>query len=133
MTEQLRLSPIGYVECPVTEGRLPDGWEAIESRIVLHPELAGGLEGLKARRKLLVVFWFHRSEGFELLQHPKGDVARPKRGVFTLRSPHRPNPIGITVVDLLAIEGNVLRVRGLDAFDGTPVLDIKPVRNGTEG
>ena len=132
MTEQLRLSPIGYVECAAAEATPRDGWEEIESRVVLRSDLAGGLEGLSGGRKILVVFWFHRSDGFELLQHPKGDPTRPKRGVFTLRSPRRPNPIGVTVVDLLEIEGNVLRVRGLDAFDGTPVLDIKPVRNGKE-
>jgi tRNA-Thr(GGU) m(6)t(6)A37 methyltransferase TsaA len=74
----------------------------------------------------MVVFYFHRSQGYDLTQHPRGDPRRPKRGVFTLRSPRRPNPIGVTVVDLVAIEGNVLRVRGLDAINGTPVLDIKP-------
>ena len=76
---------------------------------------------------LLVVFVFHRSEGHELLQHPRGDRSRPKRGVFALRSPNRPNPIGVTEVELIAIEGSILTVRGLDAIDGTPVLDLKPV------
>jgi tRNA-Thr(GGU) m(6)t(6)A37 methyltransferase TsaA len=61
-----------------------------------------------------------------LLQHPRGDRNRPRRGVFALRSPRRPNPIGITVVDLIDVQGNVLRVQGLDAINGTPVLDIKP-------
>ena len=60
-----------------------------------------------------------------LLQHPRGDRSRPRRGVFALHTPYRPNPIGVTVVDLLSVEGNVLRVRGLDALNGTPVLDIK--------
>ena len=73
----------------------------------------------------MVLFYFHRSTGYELSQHPCGDRTRPKRGVFTLRSPHRPNPIGVTVVELLAINGNVLRVRGLDACNGTPILDLK--------
>jgi tRNA-Thr(GGU) m(6)t(6)A37 methyltransferase TsaA len=72
------------------------------------------------------VFYFHHAQGFDLLQHPRRDTARPRRGVFALRSPRRPNPIGVTVVDLLSVEGNVLRVRGLDAIDGTPVLDLKP-------
>ena len=75
---------------------------------------------------LLVVFVFHRSQGFDLLQHPRGNQSRPKRGVFALRSPNRPNPIGITEVELLAIEGNILTVSGLDAINGTPVLDLKP-------
>jgi formylmethanofuran dehydrogenase subunit E len=74
----------------------------------------------------MVVFYFHRSRGFDLLQHPRGDKSRPRRGVFSLRSPRRPNPIGVTVVDLVAIDGNVLHVQGLDAINGTPVLDLKP-------
>jgi tRNA-Thr(GGU) m(6)t(6)A37 methyltransferase TsaA len=73
----------------------------------------------------MVVFYFHRSQGFDLLQHPRGDRSCPKRGVFALRSPRRPNTIGVTVVDLVDVEKNILRVRGLDALDGTPVLDLK--------
>jgi tRNA-Thr(GGU) m(6)t(6)A37 methyltransferase TsaA len=98
-----------------------------ESRIVLDPALTGGLAGLEAGQQVMVVFYFHRSQGYDLAQHPRGDTSRPKRGVFALRSPRRPNPIGVTIVDLLAIEENVLRVRGLDAINGTPVLDLKPV------
>ncbi|MGD2135920.1 MAG: tRNA (N6-threonylcarbamoyladenosine(37)-N6)-methyltransferase TrmO, partial [Gemmatimonadales bacterium] len=97
-----------------------------ESRIVVDRSLTEGLSGLKVGQQLAVVFWFHQSRGYDLLQHPRGDETRPKRGVFALRSPRRPNPIGITRVELLAIEGNVLRVRGLDALDGSPVLDLKP-------
>ena len=97
-----------------------------ESRIVLNPDLSEGLQGIEPGQQILVIFYFHRSEGFDLLQHPQGDRSRPKRGVFTLRSPRRPNPIGATIVDVLAVDGNVLRVGGLDAINGTPVLDIKP-------
>ena len=64
--------------------------------------------------------------GRELQQHPRRDTNRPKRGVFALRTPQRPNPIGVTIVDLVRVEGNVLFVRGLDAINGTPVLDLKP-------
>ena len=85
---------------------------AVDSRIVLDPSLTEGLKG--------------RSQGFDLLQHPQGDTSRPQRGVFALRSPRRPNGIGVTVVDLVSVEGNVLLVRGLDAFNATPVLDLKP-------
>lgn len=73
----------------------------------------------------MVVFYFHRSQGYDLCQHPRGDQSRPQRGVFALRSPRRPNPIGVTEVELMAVERNVLRVRGLDAINGTPVLDLK--------
>ena len=82
--------------------------------------------GLEPGRRITVVFSFDRSRGFDLLQHPRGDRSRPRRGVFALCSPHRPNAIGVTEVDLVAADGNVLRVRGLDAINGTPVLDIKP-------
>jgi tRNA-Thr(GGU) m(6)t(6)A37 methyltransferase TsaA len=74
----------------------------------------------------MVVYYFHRSDDYELCQHPQGDRNRSRRGVFSLRSPRRPNPIGVTVVDLVAIEGNMLRVQSLDAINGTPVLDLKP-------
>jgi tRNA-Thr(GGU) m(6)t(6)A37 methyltransferase TsaA len=99
----------------------------IESRIVLDPALSEGLQGLESGQHVMVLFHFHHSEGYDLLQHPRGDTSRPKRGVFALHTPRRPNRIGVTTVDLMAVEGNVLRVRGLDAIHGTPVLDIKLV------
>jgi len=117
---------IGYVENDFDEPAAPDRIRASESQITLDPSLVEGLRGLEPGRKIMVVFHFHRSHGFELLQHPRGDRSRLRHGVFALRSPYRPNPIGVTVVDLVAIEGNLLHVRGLDAIDGTPVLDIKP-------
>jgi tRNA-Thr(GGU) m(6)t(6)A37 methyltransferase TsaA len=117
---------IGCVENDFDEPAPPPEIRAIESRIVIDPSLTEGLRGLKPGRRIMVVFYFHRSQGFDLLQHPQGDRSRPRRGVFALRSPRRPNPIGVTVVDLVAIEGNVLRVRGLDAINNTPVLDLKP-------
>jgi tRNA-Thr(GGU) m(6)t(6)A37 methyltransferase TsaA len=119
--------PIGYVENEVVEPVGPDGMRDIESRIVLDPELSQGLQGLESGQRLMVLFHFHRSEGYDLLQHPRGDTSRPKRGVFALHTPRRPNRIGVTTVDLLEVKGNVLRVRGLDAIHGTPVLDIKLV------
>lgn len=119
-------TPIGYVhnhfDKPVAPGLIREG----ESRIVLAPEFAGGLKGVEPGHQLVVVFHFHLSDGYELLQHPRHDPARPPRGVFALRSPRRPNPIGITTVELVSIEGNVLFVRDLDAINGTPVLDLKP-------
>jgi tRNA-Thr(GGU) m(6)t(6)A37 methyltransferase TsaA len=118
--------PIGHVENGLPLGTTGDDLRAAESRIVLEEELVPALEGLGKESRILVVFHFHRSEGWELLQHPRGDATRPKRGVFALRSPRRPNGIGVTEVDLLEIDGNILRVRGLDAVDGTPVLDLKP-------
>ncbi len=118
--------PIGHVENSFDEPAAPDVIASAESRIILHPTLAEGLEGVEEGQQLMVIFHFHRSSGYELRQHPGGDTSRPRRGVFALRGPHRPNPIGVTVVEVLAVEGNTLRVRGLDAINGTPVLDLKP-------
>jgi formylmethanofuran dehydrogenase subunit E len=125
--ETYQFRAIGYVENEFQEPTKPDTLRASRSRIVLAPELLEGLTGLESGMALLVVFVFHRAEGYDLLQHPRGDRSRPKRGVFALRSPNRPNPIGIAEVDLIAVEGNILTVHGLDAINSTPVLDLKPV------
>lgn len=117
---------IGHVENEFDEPKTPDKIRSAESRIALDPTLTEGLKGLEPGQKVLVLFDFHLARGFNLLQHPRGDESRPRRGVFALRSANRPNAIGVSEVDLLAIEGNVLRVRGLDAIHGTPVLDLKP-------
>ena len=126
LEEAIVYRAIGHVENEFDEPAAPYKIRAVESRIVLDPSLEQGLRGLGPGRQIMVIFYFHRSQGFDLLQHPQGDRSRPRRGVFALRSPYRPNPIGVTVVDLVALEGNVLRVRGLDAINGTPVLDLKP-------
>ncbi len=116
---------IGYVESrPPNEAStddLPD-----ESLLVLQPDLAVGLDGVAPGDRLLVVFVFDRAGECELRQHPKGDRSRDLRGVFALRSPRRPNPIGVTIVEVLKIDGNTVWVRGLDAWPGTPILDLKP-------
>jgi formylmethanofuran dehydrogenase subunit E len=117
---------IGYVKNGFDEPASPSEIRAVESLVVIDPSLVAGLQGLEPGQRIMIVFCFHRSEGFDLLQHPQGDPNRPRRGVFALRSPRRPNPIGVTVVDLVAIQANVLRVQGLDAINGTPVLDLKP-------
>lgn len=114
----MELSPIGIVRA--VRGDV--------SEIEIVPELADGLYRLEESENLLVLFYFDRSEGFELRVHPKGDENNPLVGVFASRSPRRPNPIGATVVKLQRIDGNVLTVSGLDAWEGTPVLDIKPDR-----
>ena len=118
--------PIGVIENGLPLGTPRDDLVAAEATITLFPEFTLGLRGLEKESKILVVFHFHLSEGWDLLQHPRGDSTREKRGVFALKSPRRPNGVGVTEVDLLEIEGNVLRVRGLDAVDGTPVFDLKP-------
>jgi tRNA-Thr(GGU) m(6)t(6)A37 methyltransferase TsaA len=119
---------IGVVENDFDDPVDPDRLQAVESQVIIDNTLVDGLEGLESGQQIMVIFHFHKvPKNYELHQHPRGDSNRPQRGVFALRSPHRPNPIGVTVVDLLRIEGNVLYVRGLDALNDTPVLDIKPI------
>lgn len=130
MMEKVTYKPIGIVENEINERLRPDRIQMVESRLILDPELSEGLQGLEPGYRIMVIFHFHRSEGYQLVQFPRGDKSRSPRGVFALRSPHRPNAIGVTVVEIVAIDGNVLRVRDLDAINGTPILDLKPVRDG---
>jgi tRNA-Thr(GGU) m(6)t(6)A37 methyltransferase TsaA len=126
MNESITYRPIGYVENLFHTRNKPDTIRAGHSLIRLDPDLVQGLQGLEVGQKIIVLFHCHLSEGQGLLQHPRGITARPKQGVFSLRSSIRPNPIGVTVAEIVAIDGNVLRVSGLDALNGSPVLDIKP-------
>lgn len=125
--ESITLTAIGYVENSYQMPAPAEQIRAVESRIVLDPRLVDGLHGYQPGEQMIVIFCFHRSDGYDLRQHPRGDQSRSKLGVFKLRSPYRPNPIGMSVVTLVSIEGNIIRVRDLDAINGSPVLDIKPV------
>lgn len=121
------LRPIGVVRNSISSGGREVRWEAVESDILLDPVWAEALEGITGFSHVWVLFCFSQSAPPESLRtHPQGRADVPLVGRFATRSPSRPNPIGMTPVELLAVEGNCLRVRGLDAFDGTPVLDIKP-------
>jgi len=125
--KRIELWPVGLVEREL-EGSAR--WEELASRparIRVWPEFREGLAGVEPGDKILVLFWLDRADRGRLLVHPRGDLARPLRGVFATRSPHRPNPIGATVVKVLAVdkEKGILLVEGLDALDGSPVLDIK--------
>lgn len=123
----LTLRPIGHVENDVRKGAQAI-WEDVESRIVLNARWAEALPGLDEFSHIVVVFWLDIPDETEvsLRVHPEARQDMPLVGLFATRTPHRPNPIGLTTVELLSVEGTTLRVRGLDAFDGTPVLDIKP-------
>jgi tRNA (adenine37-N6)-methyltransferase len=118
--------PIGVISNEFDETSQKSQIKTGQSQIILDAKLTRGLQGLEPGQSLMVLFHLNRVRDFDLLQHPRGDRERPKRGVFSLRSPRRPNPIGVTVVKLISIDGNLLTVIGLDAFDGTPVLDLKP-------
>ncbi len=122
----ITIYPIGIIE---NEFNTLDDWDRVkenESLITLYPSLVNGLQGMLPGQQVMVLFHLNRIHEFDLLQHPRGNPDLPKRGVFTLRSPRRPNSIGVTIVEIVSVENNVLRVRGLDAFNGTPVIDLKP-------
>ncbi len=122
------MQPIGFVHSPYREPHsIPKGLGAkhdAEGALEIRAELEPGLSDIEGFSHLFVIWAFDRSDGFDLTVRPPSDN-RP-HGQFATRSPRRPNPIGLTVVELLAREGNRLRVRGLDMLDGTPILDIKP-------
>lgn len=134
MTEDFyRLRPIGRVESSLTdpadapkqgdEGS-PDAW------LVFDDEVSEGLRDLGPGSEIIVLTWLHRASRDVLVVHPRGDPANPQRGVFSTRSPARPNPIGLHRVEVVAVDDNRLQVTNLEATDGTPVLDVKPVRTG---
>ncbi|GAB3997141.1 tRNA (N6-threonylcarbamoyladenosine(37)-N6)-methyltransferase TrmO [Glycomyces albus] len=99
----------------------PDAW------LVFETEVADGLVGLREDAEVLLFTWLDRARRDVLTVHPRGDRSRPATGVFDTRSPHRPNPIGLHRVRVVAIEGPRVRVAGLEAVDGTPILDVKPL------
>jgi len=125
----VKLTPIGYVRNRVKEP-MADGWANVESRVIIRPGLADMLLNLGDYSHVIIVFWPHRVpdevRGSKPQLHPRDDEAHPMMGVLATRSQIRPNPLLVSPVPLLAVKGNVLKVRGLDAIDGTPVLDVKP-------
>ncbi|AHY47930.1 hypothetical protein RradSPS_2647 [Rubrobacter radiotolerans] len=132
---RIELYPIGYVR--TAPGKVPRSWRTseLEGEVVLDGAYAEGLANVEAGQRLLVVFNFHESEPFSedlLTQTPRSADGEP-RGVFSTLSPRRPNPLGVSIVTVLAREGTTLRVRGLDMRDGTPVLDLKPWRGDVAG
>ena len=127
---QITFTPVGWVESEFTGYAPSDEMRRRPSRIVLRPEMAGGLMGLEEEQYILVLFNFHRVNTYELQLHPGHNPANPLRGVFATRSQYRPNPIAATVAEIVSVEGHVINVTGLDAQDGSPVVDIKPFRPG---
>lgn len=129
MAPDLVLRPIGRVESPVTDPSIaarqgdegaPDCWLAFK------PAVREALDGLGPGDDIVVITWLHLADRSVLRVHPRGDPSRPVRGVFSTRSQHRPNPLGIHSVTILAVDDLRLHVQGLEAIDGTPVIDIKP-------
>lgn len=126
----LLLRPVGVVRSELRDRErapmqgdegAPDAW------IELRPEVVGAAASLAAGDELLVLTWFHEADRSVLEVHPRGDPGRPLTGVFSTRSPDRPNPVGLHRVRVLAVEAQRIRVGPLEAIDGTPVIDLKPV------
>ncbi len=124
------LSPVGVLHSPLKQredaprqGRegAPDAWLEVE------PAVAEGLEGLEVDQQIIVITWLHQADRDVLKVHPRGDENVPLAGVFATRSPDRPNPLGLHRVTVREIAGNRLKVGPIEAIDGTPVVDIKPV------
>jgi tRNA-Thr(GGU) m(6)t(6)A37 methyltransferase TsaA len=126
---ELTLRPIGIVHSPFVDRLAAPRQSAISEAagsIELYPQsgIEHALEDLASFRVIWVLFWFHKNTGWRPKVRPPR--SRERRGVFSTRSPYRPNPIGLSAVELLGIEGRILRIKNLDMLDGTPVLDIKP-------
>ena len=124
------VTPIGTVESSLTDPAAapkqgPEGGP--EAWLVIDPAVLDALDGVRAGARLVVLTWFHLARRDLLRVHPRDDPANPLQGVFNTRSADRPNPIGLHEVEVLAVEGARLHVRPLEAVDGTPVVDLKPV------
>jgi len=125
---EISYQPIGIIHSPFrkVEGMpiQPSGASGIQGTVEVHPEFAAGLKDLDGFSHIILLYHFHRVQGAKLLVTPFMD-ARP-RGIFATRAPTRPNPIGLSIVRLVRVEENVLRIENVDILDGTPLLDIKP-------
>ena len=122
------IKPIGEVRNSIQEP-LKEGWEEVISELSLDTSIESATEGLEKFSHIIVIFWMHkvpRGKGIPTKVHPQGRLELPLVGLFATRTPYRPNPVGVSIVRLLGCQGNILKVKGLDAIDGTPVIDIKP-------
>ena len=127
LEKELVLKPIGFVRTQAVGDQVKD--KTRNSQIVIRSELVEALDGITDFSHLFVLFWLNQvsdKERVVLKVHPKGRDDLPLLGVFATRTMLRPNPIGLTLVELVKVESNVLTIRGLDAYNGTPVLDVKP-------
>ena len=120
----LNLVPIAWVENGIR--KTPEDWDIVVSRLVFGKKYVDGLYKLGHFKHIWVIFGFHRNKEILLKVHPQHDPAKPLVGVFASRSPTRQNKLGMTLVKVVSVRGGVVTVKGLDAFDGSPVFDIKP-------
>jgi tRNA-Thr(GGU) m(6)t(6)A37 methyltransferase TsaA len=128
------LAPVGRVESPLTDpAEAPkQGFEgAPEAWLVFEPAVMEAVADIRPGDELVVLTWLDRAQRDVLRVHPRDDASNPKQGVFKTRSADRPNPIGLHPVEVVAVDGNRIRVRNLEALDGTPIIDVKPVLPAT--
>ena len=127
--DEYRVHPIGWVRSPLVDlAAAPrQGDEgAPDAELVFAAEFVEGLEGLHAGDSIWVLTWLDRARRDVLVVHPRDDLTRPPQGVFSTRSADRPNPVGLHCVEVTSIDGSTVRVRDLEAIDGTPIIDVKP-------
>jgi tRNA-Thr(GGU) m(6)t(6)A37 methyltransferase TsaA len=122
--------PIGHVESPLTstaDAPRQGDEGAPEAYLILDPIVQAGLDGIAVGNEIIVLTWLHETDRSVLKVHPRGDLNRPEQGVFSTRASSRPNPIGLHRVRVLGMDGLRVHVSALEAIDGTPIVDIKPV------
>ncbi|WP_141717337.1 SAM-dependent methyltransferase [Nocardia altamirensis] len=132
MNDGYLVSPVGWVEIDGAAAPEQGDGGAPIARIRLRAELIEAAVGLRAGGEVLVLTWLHRADRAVLVVYPRCSRARPPAGVFATSSPHRPNPVGLHRVTVVDVDGPVLTVRDLEALDGTPVIDVKPVLGGVD-
>lgn len=122
------IQPIGILHCDLNDrGQTPKNYDQSEHEgtMEIFPEFTDGLQGIRPGDTIVVLFWLDRADRSILRVHPRADKSKPKRGVFSTRSPVRPNPIAVSELQVLKIHENILTVKGLDILDSTPIIDIK--------
>jgi len=128
------VKPIGHVRNDINVPMM-EGWEEVVSELILDAGLEEATEGLEQFSHIMVVFWMHKvppGRGVPTKLHPRGRQDLPLVGLFATHAPYRPNPVGVSVVRLMERRGNVLKVKGLDAINGTPIIDIKSYFPGAD-
>jgi tRNA-Thr(GGU) m(6)t(6)A37 methyltransferase TsaA len=129
------LRPIGRVESPLTstaDAPRQGDEGAPDAYLILNLDVQAGLGGIAVGDDIMVLTWLHEADRSVLRVHPRGDMSRPEAGVFSTRAPSRPNPIGLHRVRVLGLDGVRIHVSGIEAIDGTPVVDVKPVLSSIE-
>ena len=124
----LTITPIGILHCDLkTREQTPKNYDESEhvGTLEIFPQFLAGLEGIRKGDAIVVLFWLDRADRTVLRVHPRGDTSKPIRGVFSTRSPVRPNPIAVSELIVLKINKNIITVSGVDILDATPVIDIK--------